>query len=545
MKRIFFGLLISIILPVFVFPKVVKTIPSKPGNYTYQSLKFLKDTTLLYGHFDNTKLNKIYAFFDNPNELLEVKAISQGEYDRGYNLLIDYPGITSIVYQKNDELYLCIENQTFGPYTTVRTPTYAMDTNYYWYPYSIGSEHYVYANGKTYGPYQERIEFFKYALNNPSQFVFAFKKDNKIYVHYAGQTLGPYPSVEPSISPDGKHIAVVYAFPNKNPGYYVRIDDKIAGPYKFAEFPYFSPDSKGYWYSYQTADGYGGYVINGADLQKFAGSPGKVRFSKLNHQYAFVSKGEDGMYVQYEDSFAGPYSDVGSVVFSVDGSTLAFLYVLRKNYKEEFYLWVNGKVSGPFNYISCLGFAPDGKSLVYIEEHKNGESYFVYGDKRFGPMFVNSITSYNFVFSPDGKHLAYFYWTLDKKQKKPAYMKYDDKIYGPYYYADQPAFSPDGKHFYFTFNNKPNDHALWIDGKEITPGAFFISDVKFSPDSQKFAFKIEKTEIDTDTYFYYKGKTYGPYPWGTDFNFSAENHLMVAYLNKKKDMIYIEDMDIE
>ena len=230
---------------------------------------------------------------------------------------------------------------------------------------------------------------------------------------------------------------------------------------------------------------------------------------------------------------------------------MAYVYVMRKGNKELFYVWINGKVSGPFNYISNFDIAPDGKSLIYIEEQLSGDDYIVYGDQRFGPVFIRSDNGANLVFSPDGQHLAYFYWTHDKKQmkKKPAYMKYDGKSYGPYYEVYYPKFSPDGKHFYFSYANtpinKPYDEGIWIDGKEISPGAFYIPNVLFSPDSKKFAFLIEKSETDDRTWFYYNDKTFGPYPWGTGLGFNQDNHLIVTYIDKKKGLVVIEDMDIQ
>ena len=546
MKKAALAILFFFIIPEFVYPKVIKTIPYKKGDYTYQSLMFLKNTSILAGQFDNTKLNKIFIFFDDPSELWEVKARTMGMYDSGYNILSHYPNIFCVVYEKDNAQYLRLIDKIYGPYTSVMPPTFAADTSYFWFRYTLGTEHYVFANGKTYGPFQEMIEFFKYALDNPSRFVFAFKKNSKIYVRYSDQVLGPYPSVEPFISPDGEHTAVVYASPKKMPGFYIEIDDAIHGPYKNAVFHAFSPDNKGYWYTYQKMDGSGVMVVDNTEFDQLPGAPGGVVFSKQNHKFTFSVRGNDGWYIYYENKFYGPYSDLKRPVFSDDGSTMAYVYVMRKGNKETFYVWINGKVSGPFNYISNFDIAPDGKSLVYIEEQLNGDDYIVYGDQRFGPCFIQSDSGDNLVFSPDGKHLAHFYWTLDKKQqKKPAYMKYDDLSYGPFYNAYLPSFTPDGKHFYFTFNNKPGDESLWIDGKEISPGAFFIPDVRFSPDSMKFVFRIEKAETDDQTYFYYGGKTYGPYPWGTDFNFSTENHLMVAYLDKKKGLVVIEDLDIQ
>ncbi len=129
--------------------------------------------------------------------------------------------------------------------------------------------------------------------------------------------------------------------------------------------------------------------------------------------------------------------------------------------------------------ISCLSFSPDGGHYAFV----NG--YVLYED---GKPMDGGIDGQKYLFSPDGKHIAYCSYgsplAIDGK------LVQTDVVHRS---ANFPFFSPDSRHFYWTtvfgrIANTTDTNQIFLDGKPVAhfsddgTGHSGIFNYEFSPD---------------------------------------------------------------
>jgi hypothetical protein len=116
------------------------------------------------------------------------------------------------------------------------------------------------------------------------------------------------------------------------------------------------------------------------------------------------------------------------------------------------------------NVTAYLGFSPDGEHYAFVVQTPDSNRV-VYRDGVAQPnsLFIPGGTDTAFTFSPDSKHLAYFYHTGNDIG-----VCFDGKCV-PASNSNNPynlTFSADSNHLYWT-NNSPRSFRLFVDGKPV------------------------------------------------------------------------------
>jgi hypothetical protein len=130
---------------------------------------------------------------------------------------------------------------------------------------------------------------------------------------------------------------------------------------------------------------------------------------------------------------------LGHAAFAPQGHLLA--YWARD--EDRWIAVVGGKKSEPFGTMSTLAFtfSPDGETVAYAG-CRDGKDIITVGEHVGGAF--RSIRPYLPKFGPDGRTVAYVGWRENK-----AYIVAGRRTWGPFDYAAEPVWSPDGRKLAF------------------------------------------------------------------------------------------------
>ncbi len=167
---------------------------------------------------------------------------------------------------------------------------------------------------------------------------------------------------------------------------------------------------------------------------------------------------------------AYPFPGVGKIVFSPDGSRLAYW---AKAKDDGFMMVLNGEEGQIYDEISDPIFSPDGNHVAYIAKDKDGK--FAVLDGTEGNRYEDI---WGLTFNSDG-HLAYIAKdSLEGKTVQLVVM--DGQEDYPYLYdwygqgiRSGPIFSPDGSHVVYVANDGGKAEFLIADGiRHLHPWTF-------------------------------------------------------------------------
>jgi hypothetical protein len=337
------------------------------------------------------------------------------------------------------------------------------------------------------------------------------------------------------LTPDGRHVA--YCVPD-NEKVRMVVDGQIHPPaHQITDVSAFSPDGR--HFAYVTREG---VVFDGdltleplaeqaifspdsnhlalllanrisiddklgdiyAKVEKFTFSANSAHFAYVAHR---IIKDEDVKFVVHDgEPSSEPFDHIGFVAISPDGKHVAYsgtrtdsATATRTNY-----LVVDQKITVVPNEIIHAQFSPDSKRLA-TSEGWDGDAYL---DGKKLPQ-CKIARHANFIFSPDSSYVI----CIGNK------TAVGDKLYRTA--SDQFVFSPDGKRLAF-FGGDPADTrplALVIDGKMTANfGECQPNSIRFSSDSKKIAYIVRANEKARVILDHIPGPEFDAIPYAPVFN---------------------------
>lgn len=217
----------------------------------------------------------------------------------------------------------------------------------------------------------------------------------------------------------------------------------------------------------------------------------RVNFSPDSGSLVYIAQTKEG-FVAVHNGKQSPVVDVivGDPIFSNDGKRMAYSYAEKTRDGFAMRLWVDGEPGRPYDNIGAYLFSPDGKQFAYTA-HKGGKQFVVHGDTEHDAYDAVGIP----LFAPGGRYLVYkaqngleLHLVKNRTKSRPfdnvttptftpsgdrmayvgdallgATVKIDEMDWGPYPWAGEVAFSPDGKHFAWAAADEDGSF-LMIDG---------------------------------------------------------------------------------
>ncbi len=269
---------------------------------------------------------------------------------------------------------------------------------------------------------------------------------------------------------------------------------------------FISADARRYAYERDTGHGRQ-YVIDGEAgpeydiVRQFVFSP-----DGRGHAYTAQQGARGGRhFVIVDGQESGGYEGIEiPPFFSPNGSRYA--YVGREG-REEHRVVIDGNGVGTYYEINDLVFSPDGSRVAFglgsLEDRQRHRGYYVDGHvTMLGPAGRTHVTG-PIAFSPDGQRVAIttgFYTTFHnvqlivEGQEHPAFHTFSS---GP---KAMPIFSPDGRHVVYRASDETRRRFLVLDG-EAMPGNVQVTttaavlDYVFLPDGRLQYYALEDGEI--------------------------------------------------
>jgi hypothetical protein len=297
------------------------------------------------------------------------------------------------------------------------------------------------------------------------RFTYLAKKGDQMVAVIDGREEGSYEgfSGDPIISSGGQHVLYTISKDNIN---YVVVDGKIQE--HMGSSPVVSPDGSRWAYGRSaTFVGDPCYIVLDGEVIDL-GKDNSVRqmvFSSDGKRFVYDLVPGDGAYGNHVVTVDGvrgkeyPFPGVGNIVFSPDGSRVAYW---AKAQGEGFMMVLDGEENEIYDKVQDPIFSPNGKHLAYVAED-DGKKFMVLDGKE-GARYYDV---WNPVFSSNGR-LGYAARinnspnmqsvVVDGKEGR-AYLK-DGTEQG---ILSGPAFSPDGKHVVYMANDGAKAEFLVVD----------------------------------------------------------------------------------
>ena len=423
--------------------------------------------------------------------------------------------------EKTHKYYVQVNNKRYGPYEVVYYPGFSLNGSKYGWGFKKDDKFYVQVNDKIYGPYDDET-FPRFSEDGNIYWWFYTETDeiylSPVYLQINENTYGPFGSVEYfKFSPDYSNYILVYSakasLNDETLKYYVRINDKIYGPYD--------------------------------DLYNIT-EPFKSLKDKLVFGRNFV-KSKKEYYVQVNDKIYGPYDlvEYGAPIFCGNGEKYGWWY----SKDNKYYVLINDKEYGPYDRVGDIVFSKDCLKYGWGYE-KNRKVYIQINEITYGPYdaisFYYKSTGHQPVpvFSNDG---SMFGWSFIKDLKY--YIQINEKTYGPYdvpvlifpFIDLFPIFSEDNSKFMFWFYNlKENKYYAQINNETYGPYETIGLRSSFSKDGTKWGWIYGKSD---SVYVQINNKSYGPYKSYVDFTFTPNNNIYILYLDKANNELVIEKVE--
>ncbi|HNR87329.1 MAG TPA: hypothetical protein PKM65_03220 [Spirochaetota bacterium] len=351
--------------------------------------------------------------------------------------------------------------------------------------YLQNNKHYLTANGKRYGPY-ENIENFVLSRDG-TRLLASCVKGNGLFVRLNEKEHGPFDTIS-WLYESGGCIAKM------GERYYVFIESGTYGP--FAGVYSYASDTAGTVAFFFTAgrETPSGYRFNGEPLSdsfcymqlsgsivaKFQPQEWKSiqvflddRGAMSDSRSGYLS---NGTFVRY----AGPYLyRYRRGLATIDGREVAGF---RPIDAHSFSLMYNGRATGVIRgELERIAISSDGKRIFVLARHDSGK-YLHANNERYGPISDN--LSHSWFISPGGKYYGY----------------------------------------------RTEDRCLYLNGKKFGPFQYGINMPLFTPDDGKYVIKYF---VEHNAFIRVNDAVYGPYDYNyCDVVATAEGRIMVAYIKE-------------
>lgn len=331
------------------------------------------------------------------------------------------------------------------------------------------------------------------------------QKNGKSYVHWLGKEFGPWDRLDEKVqfSPDGKHWAIRGELHDK---YYVLTDDCKYGPFDgHVVGPEFDEERGVFVFA----------AMRGSEFLLVTGG-------KVVRQGRIVERPGEGKYILVGKSRYGPYYEVWSAHFSLQGGRWAAI-ASRDGQGKGFYLVLDGKESGPFTELEPRGeFSPGGHIFfcreLFGDDTRTQQNIVINGERVYGPCEASFIH----FFSPDGRR-----WMVHAKREGFEGIVVDGREYGNYPFPKFIFdFSPDSRHWYALIGKGEKDMIV-IDGREY--GTYELKAPHFTVESRFVAY-FRKRKAD---WIFYDGREVGPFRYKNKRRIHLEDAVLA-------DMIFIK-----
>jgi WD40 repeat protein len=321
-----------------------------------------------------------------------------------------------------------------------------------------------------------------------------FNNDGSHYAYAAREGLKWFIMVDEKefvvLNTDTSVVALLFATNEKVPVYVINshqqyfavVNNKISEPYDFINANTFSFSADGYKVAYVAQKGNKSTIVfDGKENYLFD----RVGFPVISAdgKHIIYSAFDSGKSIVVLDTIKSQhYESTASTIFG-DASGLHCAYVVDSN-KNQF-VFVNGIKAGAYGLVHTLCYNSNGSRLVYGIDASPGNSGFnqfaIVDGKKEGPF--ETVVEGSFVFSPDGKHLAY------EVEKHDEFMLVVDGKEGKHYsdiMQSSTIFSPNNLKVAFVAENDSKRMAILNEMEG--PAYDDILSLAFSPDSKWLAY---------------------------------------------------------
>lgn len=385
-----------------------------------------------------------------------------------------------------------------------------------------GSRPAVYIDGRAGPPYSTISPWSSLESGKPPPAVLAWSPDNVVIAYVASKADqfvvvenqhegAPFDGIQgAAFSPVGHRLVYVARKGLQNTAtnpmqFYVVADGRTGPAYRSVRAVQFSADGQHIGYFATTASGAlpNHVVFDGHEGPGF-GNIGDLHLSPGGGHYAYV--GDTLRTNQIDkavivDGSPGPaYDAVRGIVFSTEGNHVAYFASKTRvmPQSQSRVVWtavIDGKAGPEFQDLpnSSVVFSPDGQRTAYAGKAVAGAHWRTFAVID-GAKSIDYDECSNFMFSADGRHIAYLATNSGKSvvvldgQESDAHQSID-----PF----SMRFSADGSRFGFV----AQDESTWrvvVDGKPGAPRRDLIDgkSLEFSPDGQHYRFKIRNSSGD-------------------------------------------------
>ncbi|MHB8900403.1 MAG: hypothetical protein ACYC6Y_16755 [Thermoguttaceae bacterium] len=280
-------------------------------------------------------------------------------------------------------------------------------------------------------------------------------------------------------SRDGSRLA--YAA-RKGDRWHVVVDGRESAGYGRVGSPVFSPDGSKLAYVALLDVGKRTVVVNDESGELYdVISAGLIEFSPTGSRMAYGAVRDGQCHLVVDGQELGPFDDLGTrsgYRFSADGSRLAFVVLAGDN----LHVVVDGR-RGPAAYdVAELVFSPDGTKLAYAaQETKDGPWFVFHNGERLGPW--KAVGEGSLAFSSDGARLAFA-----ARSDKGWTAVVDGRAGEAHMGIGEMRFSPDGKRVAWVWQDDGSETVV-VDGQaERSFDAIGGGSLVFSPDSRRLGY---------------------------------------------------------
>ncbi len=261
---------------------------------------------------------------------------------------------------------------------------------------------------------------------------------------------------EIALSAGGMAVGIIYEERNEaRPATYIRIGEKKLGPYWGAESLMLSEDGSGFCFAHTVGTEWY-YNYNGVSSGPCLGMETMVLsangrgFGCVYRDIRDRNEGKARFFARVNDRIFGPYPSIENLKISRDGAGFAFQYA-TVHYPDKIetvrtaggecgglarviYVRINDTTFGPYRCVNT------GRRALsdYVEDYKG---FSVNGD----------LTEYAVAYMKE------YQW----------YVKYRDRLFGPYYSCTVPSFGEDGTSSVFQASHGPGRAMLMYNGTNV------------------------------------------------------------------------------
>jgi hypothetical protein len=360
-----------------------------------------------------------------------------------------------------------------------------------------------------------------------------YKKDKKEYLQINDKVYGPYDFADAEdlvFSEDGLNYGGIFVSghnpfdPSVRPKYYVLINEKIYGPYEYARKPSFLDKTKEFLFSFKKNGKWyvqrGDYKTYGPYERVIGVYTDKARFNQVYHnksktQYGWLFVLNGKSYILVNDKIYDAYECEDDITFALDN---LLKWGCRFVKDDKYYIRINEKLYGPYDWADYVDFSENGSRYGWWFE-KDGKAYvYISNDIIYGPYEQVTCIEHcvyedirDISFSKDGSK---YMWEFEKDGKH--YIQVNNKTYGPDNWTEAPTSLEDSSNLVKEFRK---DEKSYVQINEKTYGPYGdVHEIIFLPPYNKFV--IVFSEGAEEYYIQIDDIQYGPY---TDIKFKTSN----------------------